>query len=1085
MNREGSQRTRRTGLLAMALAVIAAGAVVTPAQATPPPPGGLAEVSGQHTETVTSPDGKLRLAIGSEDGRLAYSVRSRNKVLVGASGLGLDLAGRPSLTQGMTIESVERRTVDETWKPVWGTSSQVRNHARELTVHAVQDATGFKLDLVFRVFDDGVGFRYHFPGQPGLDDYTVTAERTEFALDPVARSWSIAAGTDWNADEKHYRDLPLSGVATAQTPITASPAADSFVVVHEAALIDYPSMTLKAVPGRPGTFASDLISLPDGTKAKLAGEFSTPWRTLTVGQRVGDLGESHLIENLNDPCKLCNDTSWIKPATYVGVWWELQRRDTTWTAGPKHGATTARVKQYIDLAKEAGAKFVLAEGWNTNAGGQWAGQDFLTPQADFDLPEVLRYAAANGVGYIAHNETRGDVDYYDANLEKIFSKYEELGIHAIKTGYATKFLLGGVNRSHYDQEAVRHYQRVVDAAARHKITVDAHEAIKPTGLGRTYPNMMTGEGVAGMEQQNYMGAQGNPPAQATILPFTRFMGGPADYTPGVLNVTWDPARLGTRVQTTSAAQLALYPTFFSPLQMLADTPENYAAHPGFAFLKGLPASWDETRVLDSVIGDYTTTARRSGSTWYVGAITDENDRVLQTPLSFLPRGTFVAEIYADAQETSWKGDPLPVEITRTLVNSSTRLSMALAGAGGQAVKLRPATATDLRTLSWCAGPRASYGTPTAVLDPTTQQLSVKVPIGNSGSTVADFQAQVFVDGRASGQPRGVRVAGRGTRTVEWTVPASEVPDRDFLVAVGAPGGQRSRTVRVAQPRSLLKLVPALRLSGKLTTSAMVRLELPLVKAESQLLRGDVTGRLLALQDARLTLYSLPVAEVSTPARTAIDDLLTTRLGEPQGLFSLALKVRQAAVDPRLFAELKGAITAAVADDQAGMQSAVTRFTALVEAGPIDPAVAAELLTAAGVFATGPRTVEAESAELVSGACRRTDHTGYTGTGFVACLKTKDSGVRVVAPVAAAGLYTVSLRYANAIGTTQTMTLAGGTRSVQLSLPTLANWDTWSSREAALPLDPSTPLTFTYGPNDNGNVNLDSITLEADPGVIRR
>ncbi|GAB3838335.1 glycoside hydrolase family 97 catalytic domain-containing protein [Kribbella italica] len=1088
MNREGSQRRRRTGLLAMAMAVIASGVVMTPAQAAQPA-AGLTEVTGQHTETVTSPDGKLRVTIGSENGRLVYSVRSRSKVLVGTSGLGLDLAGRPSLTQGMTIESVERRTVDETWKPVWGTSSQVRNHASELTVHAVQAGTGFELDLVFRVFDDGVGFRYHFPGQPGLDDYTVTAEKTEFALDPAARSWSIAAGTDWNADEKHYRDLPLSGVATAQTPITASPAADSFVVVHEAALIDYPSMTLKAVQGRPGTFASELISLPDGTKAKLAGEFSTPWRTLTVGQRAGDLGESHLIENLNDPCKICTDTSWIKPATYVGVWWELQRRDTTWFAGPKHGATTARVKQYIDLAKRAGAKFVLAEGWNTNAGGQWAGQDFLTPQADFDLPEVLRYAEANGVGYIAHNETRGDVDYYDAHLEEIFSTYEELGIHAIKTGYATKFLLGGVNRSHYDQEAVRHYQRAVDAAARHKITVNAHEAIKPTGLGRTYPNMMSGEGVAGMEQQNYMGAQGNPPAQATILPFTRFMGGPADYTPGVLNVTWDPARLGTRVQTTSAAQLALYPTFFSPLQMLADTPENYAAHPGFAFLKDLPASWDETRVLDSVIGDYTTTARRSGSTWYLGAITDENDGVLQTPLSFLRRGTFVAEIYADAEGTSWKGDPLPVEISKVLVNSSTRLSMALAGAGGQAVKLRPATATDLRTLSWYAGPRAGYGTPTTALDAATQQLSVKVPISNSGSTVAGFPAQVFIDGRAVGQPRDVRVAGRGTRTAEWTVPASAVPDRDFLVAVGAPGGQRGRAVRVAQPRSLLKLVPELRRSGKLTTFAMVRLEVPLIKAEGQLLRGDVNGRLLALQEARLALYGLPVAEVSAEARTAIDELLTTRLGEPQGLLSLALKVRQAAVDPvlssRLLAELKSAIAAAVVDDRAGMQAAVTRFTALVEAGPIDPAVAAELLAAGGVFAAGPRTIEAESAELVSGACRRTDHTGYTGTGFVACLKTKGSAVRFVAPVVAAGLYSVRLRYANAIGTTQTMTLASGTKSAQLQLPTLANWDTWSEHEVALPLDPGSPVTFTYGPNDNGNVNLDSITLEADPGVVHR
>ncbi|GAA2073098.1 glycoside hydrolase family 97 catalytic domain-containing protein [Actinomadura alba] len=1059
----------------------------------PAPPNGLAEVVGKDAQVVKSPDGDLRVAVTAEGGRLTYSVGKHGRVLVGASGLGVDLAGRPSLTQGMAIESVERRTIDETWKPVWGTSSQVRNHASELTVHAVQAGTGFKLDLVFRVFDDGVGFRYHFPDQSGLDAYTVTAEQTEFALDPGARSWSIAAGTTWAADEKHYRDLPLSGVSTAQTPITASPAADSYVVVHEADLTDYPSMTLKAVPGRPGRFSSDLIALPDGTKAKLNGAFSTPWRTLTVGERPGDLGESHLIENLNDPCAICDDTSWIKPATYVGVWWELQRRDTTWTAGPKHGATTARLKQYIDLAKQAGAKFVLAEGWNTNSGGAWAGQDFLTPQADFDLPEVLRYAADNGVGYIAHNETRGDVDYYDQNLEKIFSRYEALGIHAIKTGYATKFLLGGVNRSHYDQEAVRHYQRVIDAAARHRITINAHEAIKPTGLARTYPNMMTGEGVAGMEQHNYMGVNGNPPAQATILPFTRFMGGPADYTPGVLNVTWDPARLGTRVQTTSAAQLALYTTFFSPAQMLADTPENYAAHPGFAFLKNMPATWDETRVLDSVIGDHTTTARRNGDTWYLGAITDENDRTLQVPLSFLPNGTFVAETYADAQETTWKGDPLPVEIRKTLVRSSTRLSMSLVGGGGQAVKIRPATAADLSDLRWYAAPRADYGNPQAVLDPDTQRLTVKVPLTNTGSTVAELQAGVFLDGRAAGDVRSVRVAGGGTRTVEWTLPAAEVPDQDFRVAVGAPSGESGSPVHVAQTRPLLGLVRELRKSGEVSSTALSLLQPAINQAESKLRQGDPTGRLLALQEVRLALYGLPLSEVTAQARTAIDDRLAARLGLPQGLFSLALKVRKAtdagALDQdlsgRLASEVKAAVAAAVATDPAKMRDALNRFTTLVEAGPIAPDVSADLLATGKALASEPRRIEAESAQLVSGACRRTDHPGYTGTGFVACLKTKDSGVRFTAPVTADGLYTIRLRYANGMGATQTMTLTSGTRSVQLRLPALATWDVWSEHQVSLPLSQATPLNFVFGPNDNGNVNLDSITLEPDPSVIHR
>ncbi|WBQ02108.1 glycoside hydrolase family 97 catalytic domain-containing protein [Kribbella sp. CA-293567] len=1091
-------RGRRAGLLALAAAVLFSGAiVVVPASAEGsaegPVSGQLTEVAGDGVQVVESPDGDLRVAVASEGGRLTYSVSNGSKVLVGASGLGVELAGRPSLTQGMTIESVERRAIDETWTPVWGTSSKIRNHASELTVHATQAGTDFKLDLVFRVFDDGVGFRYRFPDQPGLDSYTVTAEQTEFALAPAARSWSIPAGKTWSADEQHYRDLPLTGVATAQTPITVLPAADSYLVVHEADLTDYPSMTLKSVPGKPGRFFSDLIALPDGTKAKLSGEFSTPWRTLTVGERPGDLGESHLIENLNDPCAICADTSWIKPATYVGVWWELQRRATTWTAGPKHGATTAQVKQYIDLAKDAGAEFVLAEGWNTNAGGSWAGQDFLTPQTDFDLPEVLRYAEANGVGYIAHNETRGDIDYYDRNLEKIFSRYEALGIHAIKTGYATKFLLGGVNRSHYDQEAVRHYQRVTEAAARHRITVDAHEAIKPTGLARTYPNLMTGEGVAGMEMQNYMGANGNPPAQATILPFTRFMGGPADYTPGVLDVTWDPARLGTRVQTTSAAQLALYPTFFSPLQMLADTPENYAAHPGFAFLKNLPTTWDETRVLDSVIGDHTTTARRSGDTWYLGAVTDENSRSLRVPLSFLSPGAYVAESYADAQQTSWKGDPKPIEIRKTLVRSSTLLNMSLVGAGGQAVRLKPATAADLGELPWYAAPKAQYGTPTAVLNSVTQQLTVKAPLINTGSTVAEFRTQVFLDGRAAGAAQQVRVAGGGTRIAEWVLPASEVSDRDFRVAVGAPTGERGESVLVEQTQSLLELVRELRRTSRLSPSAMATLQPTITKAETVLRAGDVTGRLLALQELRLALYGLPLSDVSAQARTAIDDNLAARLGRPLGLFSLALKVRTAtdsgALEPaladRLATEVRSGITAAVANDVVGMRAALNRFTVLVEAGPIPPELAAELLAAGGLFATGPRKLEAESAQLISGACLRTDHPGYTGTGFVACLKTKASGVRFTAPVAADGLFVVRLRYANGMGATQTMTLSSGTRSTRLQLPALANWDVWSDHQVSLPLSQAAPLDFVFGPDDNGNVNLDSISLEPDPGVIHR
>lgn len=1093
MHRVGRALTRRLGLLTTAVLAVSSGILVTPAQAAAPITPALTASDGQ---TVRSPDGSLAVAVGDDDGLLTYSVTRRGTVVVGSSGLGLDLAGRPSLTGAMSIVSVQRRTIDETWTPRWGTDSSVRNNARELTVHAVQAGTGFRLDVVVRVFDDGVGIRYHIPAQPGLDDYTVTAERTEFTLDPAARSWSIAAGKDWNADEQHYRDQPLSAVPTAQTPITVA-AGKTYLVVHEADLTDYPSMTLKAVPGQPGRFSSDLISLPDGTKAKLRGAFSTPWRTLTIGGRPGDLAESHLIENLNDPCAICaGDTSWIKPATYVGVWWELQRRHTTWTSGPNHGATTARLKQYVDLAKQAGSRFVLAEGWNTNAGGAWANQDFLTPQPDFDLPAVLDYARQNGVEFIAHNETRGDVDYYDQHLEEIFSRYEALGIHAIKTGYATKFLLGGVNRSHFDQEAVRHYQRVIDAAARHRITINAHEAIKPTGLARTYPNMMSGEGVAGMEQQNYKGANGNPPAQATILPFTRFMGGPADYTPGVLNVTWDPAKLGTRVQTTSTAQLALSTIFYSPLQMLADTPENYASHPGFAYLKDLPTTWDESRVLDSAIGDYTTTARRHGDTWYVGAITDENDRTLALPLSFLSRGSYVAEIYADAAGTTWRGNPLPVEISKVLVRPSTELSMSLVAGGGQAIRIRPASEQDLRDLDSYAAPRAKFGLAEATLDAATQHLTVSAPLDNAGSTVSALPAQLFVDGRAVGETRTVRVAGAASTTVELTLPATQVPDRDFTVAVGAPTGQHGKQVRVPQTRSMQKLLQQLHRSGDVTQSALNTLQQRVTQAESELSSGNVTGRLRALQNLRLDLYRQPVAEVTVAARTAIDDLLTVRLGPPRGLLAIARNVRLAADSQRiapaltrqLLAQIATATRAASANDTAAMRDALDEFGALVTAAPaaqIDPEVAATLLTSTTALTAGPNTLQAEAAQLLGEACLRTNHAGYTGTGFVACLKTQNSGVRFTAPVTGDGDYLVRIRYGNAMGATQTMTVRSGSASTQIAMPTLPTWPTWSEQTVKLPIARGDAVDLVFGPTDNGNVNVDAITLEPDLGVVTK
>lgn len=1105
-----------TGTVATATAAVGAPPTATavaaalPAAAEPSFPG----------ESVVSPDGTLRASVGVVGGRLTYEVvRDGATTVVAPSGLGFTLR-QPALDlrAGLTILSVDRTEIDETWTPAWGTSSKVRNHANELVVHARHEASGTLLDVVFRVFDDGVGFRYSFPQQAALgSQFVVAGEASEFALPADMTAYYIAAGTDWNADEKHYMTVPLPQVPTAQTPITTSRADGLFVTVHEADLTDFPSMTLKRDDAVPGKLTSELIALPGGDKAVVslaAGAFATPWRTLTIGREAGDLAESHLIENLNDPCAICDvdsdgdgvddTTAWIEPATYTGVWWELQRRDTTWFSGPKHGATTARVKQYIDLAAAAGAKHVLAEGWNTNAGNNWTGQDFTTPQADFDLDEVLSYAASKGVDYIAHNETRGFVDYYDQNLERIFSFYEEKGIHAIKTGYATKFQLGGVNRSHYDQEAVRHYQRVIDAAAAHGITVNAHEAIKPTGLARTYPNMMSGEGVAGMEMQNYMGANGNPPAQATILPFTRFMGGPADYTPGVLNVTWDPAALNTRVQTTATTQLALYTTFYSPLQMLADTPENYALFPeAFDFLTGMPATWDESQV-DAVIGDSTVTARRSGTSWYVGAITDENDRNLAIPLDFLDAGTpYVAEIYSDTADTTWRGNPLPMEVDEVLVTSATTITAALVAGGGQAIRIRPATTEQQATVPAYAPPAAELvGEPTVTLDPRTRTVLVDAVVRNTGSTVGQA---VFTVGDASATAT-TRVGPGEEREVSLRLAAGALPyPGTSTLSVGDGLGAVTDTVQVdllpevtADDRAALQALVA---SGALDAGRGADASAYLARAENRQARGDFAGTQRAMQGLRLLVDRAPVAAASGEAGTAIDALTEPFVGEATGVFAAlrALRALEASgeADGDAVASLRtlltdaatSAITGADPAARAAIGTAATQATALPGSGPSVLALRAVL---DGLKQADVR-LEAESGTKVNGAANTTEHAGYTGTGFVKGLTKVGAGVTMTGTLGAAIDYDVAVRFGNG------MTIAPLDRQLTLTLNDLpgtkvqfANqgqdadrWKRWAVTQAGafrLKAGANT-ATLAWVGDDTGNVNVDHVVIRPSLGAL--
>ncbi|MEI5674152.1 MULTISPECIES: glycoside hydrolase family 97 catalytic domain-containing protein [unclassified Nocardioides] len=1073
-------------------------------------------------DSVASPDGTLRATVGVVGGRLTYEVvRDGTTTVVAPSGLGFTLR-QPALDlrTGLTVTSVERKEIDETWTPAWGTASRVRNHANELTVHTRHEASGALLDVVFRVFDDGVGFRYHFPQQAALGpQFVVSAEASEFALPADLTAYYLAAGTDWNADEKHYMTVPLPQVPTAQTPITTSRADGLFVTVHEADLTDYPSMTLKRDDAVAGKLVSELIALPGADKDKAVVPlgttgFDTPWRTLTVGRQAGDLAVSHLVENLNDACAICDvdsdgdgvddTTDWIEPATYTGVWWELQRRDTTWFSGPKHGATTARVKKYIDLAAEAGAKHVLAEGWNTNAGNNWTGQDFTTPQADFDLDEVLSYAASKGVNYIAHNETRGFVDYYDQNLERIFSFYEDKGIHAIKTGYATKFNLGGVNRSHYDQEAVRHYQRVIDAAAAHGITVNAHEAIKPTGLNRTYPNMMSGEGVAGMEMQNYMGANGNPPAQATILPFTRFMGGPADYTPGVLNVTWDPAALNTRVQTTLTTQLALYTTFYSPLQMLADTPENYALFPeAFDYLQGMPATWDESEV-EAVIGDSTVTARRSGTSWYVGAITDENDRNLRIPLDFLDPGTtYVAEIYSDTADTTWRGNPLPMDKDEALVTSATTVTAALVAGGGQAMRIRPATPEQQAALEAYDAPAAELvGDPQISLDARSRTVVVDATVRNTGSTVG--QAVFTVDGGSA--TAATRVGPGEERTVTLRLAADALPfPGTSTLSVGDGLGTVTDSVDVdllpevdaADRTALQELVAA----GGLDPERADAARKYLARAENRQARGDFVGTQRAMQGLRLLADRSSRTGVSPAAGTAISGLTEPFVGEATGLFAALRALRElegsGEVDAEAVASLRttlaGAATSAVTGADGAARTAVgqaaTQATGLAGSGPALTA----LRTVLDGLKQADVRLEAESGVKVNGAANTTEHAGYTGTGFVKGLTKVGAAVTVTGNLGAAIDYDVSVRFGNG------MTVAPLDRQLTLLLNDLpgakvqfANqgqdadrWKRWAVSQAGTfrLRAGSNTATLAWVGDDTGNVNVDHVLLRPSLGTL--
>lgn len=633
---------------------------------------------------VSSPNERIQVTFKTNEGTLFYIIKKDGSVIVDNSKLGFEIQGQPKLGSYFVVTDVDEYTFDKTWLQPWGEEKNIRDHYNCLTLTLQESAEPERvLKIVFKVYDDGVGFRYEFPEQPDLKDFVVTEELTEFNLSADPLVWWIPAYGDEIDSEFLFRNNLLSDLTEkAHTPLTMEWGDTLFTSIHEAALLDYPAMTL-ASSGK--SLRADLVPYASGIKAKLSTPFKTPWRTIQIADKPADLITSHLILNLNDPNKL-GDQPWIKPGKYNGVWWGMHIKKYTWEHGPHHGASTENVKKYIDFASKNKIGGVLVEGWNEGWDGDWSSGkfNFTKPYPDFNIDTLTLYASAKGVSLIGHHETGGNIDNYENQLEDAFEFYQKRGIHTVKTGYVSRRPNG--DRWQQGQQMVRHYQHVVDVAVAHEIMLDIHEPVKDTGLRRTYPNLMTREGARGMEYEAW--SQGNPPGHTEVLPFTRCLAGPLDYTPGIFDLLIR-SRPENKVHTTLAKQLALYVTIYSPLQMVADLPENYEGQPAFNFIRDVPTDWEHTRVLNAKIGNYLTIVRkdRNSDDWYLGSTTDEKGRTLTIKLDFLlPQRKYEAQIYADGEDADVETNPLAINIKQKNVTSDEFLELKLAPGGGQAIR---------------------------------------------------------------------------------------------------------------------------------------------------------------------------------------------------------------------------------------------------------------------------------------------------------------------------------------------------------------------------------------------------------------
>lgn len=644
--------------------------------------------------TVTSPDNKLKVSFYlNNEGAPGYSATFNGKTAVDSSAMGFELTDGRSLSGGFEVVSTATRSEDQTWEQPWGEEREIRDHYNELKVE-LQNEEGIKMNIFFRAYDGGLGFRYEFPQQENLGEFEVADELTEFNMSGNHQAWWVPA-YEGNRYEYIYKKTAINNLKKVHTPLTIETTDGFYLSIHEAALKDFSSMVIEGKGNNQLKCALVPYETGNEVKAFVKAPFATPWRTVQVAEKPGDLITNYMILNLNEPNKL-DDISWVKPGKYIGIWWEMHINTGTWNQGPKHAANTKNTKKYIDFAAKHGFDGVLVEGWNYGWDGDWMNGgtqfDFARPYPDYDIEELSRYGKEKGVYIVGHHETGADVENYDRQLEKAFQFLEDHGMKAVKTGYVEHGDTLANGKYHHGQYYVNHFHDVIEAGAKHKVMIVAHEPIKDTGERRTYPNMISREGARGQEYNAWSGDGGNPPSHVAIVPFTRSLAGPFDYTPGVFDIKL-PTQPNNQINGTLAKELALYVVIYAPMQMACDLPENYEGHPAFQFIKDVAVDWETTKVLEGKIGEYITIARQERGTdkWFVGTVTNENPRSTSIKLDFLPRGkTYKATIYKDAEDAHYLKNPTAYEIEEMGVNADSVISLDIAASGGAAISLIPA-----------------------------------------------------------------------------------------------------------------------------------------------------------------------------------------------------------------------------------------------------------------------------------------------------------------------------------------------------------------------------------------------------------